>query len=63
MTMTAAERTRADAEALLDSIRRDWQELASGSKSAIERKGVRTHMMWAMGELAGLFEELNNENA
>jgi flagellar hook-associated protein FlgK len=58
MNMPEAERTRADAETLLDSLRRDWQDLASRPMSDMERKGVFQHMQWAFEELENLFATL-----
>ena len=61
--MTIAQRTHADAKTLLNSIEQDWTELANRPMSDIERKGVHQHMLWAMSELAGLFEQLEKEGA
>lgn len=59
--MKAAEQTLADAKTLLLSIESDWEQLARRSMSQLESKGVYMHMTWAMGELAGLFGQLESE--
>ncbi|MFC4292337.1 hypothetical protein ACFOWX_07905 [Sphingorhabdus arenilitoris] len=50
---------RNDAEALVESIRLDWRDLAELPLTQEQRQGIRTHIQWAQEELGGLLAELD----
>jgi len=58
MRRTAA-KIRKDMEALLETIRRDWLELATISATVEQREQIRLHIQWAYDELGSLLAELD----
>ena len=56
-------KARRDADALIESLRLDWRELAEGSHTAEQAEGIKIHMKWCLEELEGLPQQLDADKA
>lgn len=59
--MTSQEKLKRDIDTLRDSIKLDWQDLASKQLTQDERKGLKEHIEWCSSELNSLYERLSTE--
>lgn len=61
--MTEAEKLRRDIDALRESIRLDWADLAHLGLSPEERAGIHEHVNMCIQDLNALLAQLNTLNA
>ncbi|HOY87623.1 MAG: hypothetical protein V9G21_06945 [Methylotenera sp.] len=59
--MTKQEKFKRDIESLSDSIKLDWQDIASKQLSLEEKQGIIQHIKWCISELKELHERLEIE--
>ena len=59
--MTSQEKLQRDIDTLRESIKLDWQDIATKQLSATERQGIRQHIQWCTDELKNLYEKLEIE--
>ncbi|MFA6163137.1 MAG: hypothetical protein WC685_06890 [Methylobacter sp.] len=59
--MTSQEKLKRAIDTLRESIKLDWQDLASKQLTTDERHGLRQHIEWCNSELKNLYERLETE--
>lgn len=59
--MTSQEKLQRDIDTLRESIKLDWQDIATNQLSANDKKGIKQHIQLCIDELKNLNERLETE--
>lgn len=59
--MTSQEKLQRDIDTLRESIKLDWQDIATKQLSLTERKDIKQHIQWCSDELKSLYDRLETE--
>lgn len=59
--MTSQEKLQRDIDTLRESIKLNWQDIATKQLSPNEKQGIKHHIQWCMDELKNLYEKLETE--
>jgi hypothetical protein len=59
--MTSQEKLQRDIDTLRESIKLDWQDIATKQLSPTEKQGIKQHIQWCTDELKNLYERLEAE--
>ena len=59
--MTSQEKLQRDIDTLRESIKLEWQDIATKQLSITERQDIKQHIQWCSDELKNLYERLEIE--
>ncbi len=61
--MTELGKLRRDADTLIESLQRDWRDIADPATLPEARELIRIHIQWCLDELSGLWKQIEQFNA
>lgn len=59
--MTSQEKLQRDIDTLRESIKLEWQDIATKQLNITERQDIKQHIQWCTDELKNLYERLEIE--